>query len=68
MVLATLATGCLGWVGWEQHRQTQESERQTCIAHASAINAIDTLNAAGLSGRTIHDALIAAEEENLKAC
>jgi hypothetical protein len=49
-LLATVATGFVGWVGWEQHRQVQESVRQTCVAHAVAANDIESVRAEAAIG------------------
>lgn len=36
LVLVALAVAGVGWIGWEQHHQTEEQVKQTCIARAHA--------------------------------
>jgi hypothetical protein len=80
-VLATLAVGCLGWVGWEQHRQTEESAKQTCIARAIAANNIEVSSEYGLiangsahglapsnANASVLTGLVGVQQRNLRAC
>jgi hypothetical protein len=79
--LATLGVGCLGWVGWEQHRQTEESARQTCIVHAIAANNIQASSAYGLiangsarglatsnANASVLTGLVGLQQHNLRPC
>jgi hypothetical protein len=75
-VLVIAAVGVLGWIGVEQHLQTQESIKQTCIAKNAAINDIATaeisdLVAVGNIDQAKADSLnraVKQEDVNVHAC